>query len=594
MLKLESSNGKHSDRGEVEMALFDSWRKDWSLMGLFFTAQETERIHSRLTGMAFEQIVFASFENRFARSGGLAAVTVNTLPWLQQVNGFKKSALISPFYPGIMAAAPLQNTGKKTSVIFGQRQIEVEIWSCTVPYNEPAPGEVTEYFLRAEGFFTADNPLKDPYLYHPEDMGANDQAIRTNSLFYCKAVPAALAALGFSAGTVIHAQEWQTALLSLTVKEAMIDDRLHSCAVIHTLHNPFDSYFSVDELKQTAGAARQSRIDHMLSGGATAWQIGLQLADGPITTVSENFAHEFTRDPIHTDHFAPHLQSIFQRGGVYGINNGPFLPFSTDFPKRQKHTLKEIAARKKAKRAELLQVLAEYTPPQRFGRLTWQGGSITALPDTIPILVMSGRLDPGQKGYDLLLQAIERFSIDEIKVILTPLATRNTDLDYFYQVAAKYDGNVTVFPIRMQQGYQALQSGSTYGLMPSIYEPFGAAIEYMVNGTVVIARNTGGLADQITNGVNGFLFRELSDHYTIDRIRAFAEAAAIVQWRKTNPWVLDMVDALEATLRQAAVLFAEHPEGYYEMVRQGFAAAANFSWQKNASSYGEAYAQVRK
>ena len=576
------------------MAAFEHWRKDWSLMGLFFTVEETERIQNRLAGMAFDQIIFASFESRFAKSGGLAAVTVNTLPWLQQVNEYKRSALISPFYPAIMDSAPLKNTGLKTSVIFGQRLVEVEIWSCTVPYQDPAPGEVQEYFLRAEGFFTADNALKDPYIYYAEDPGANDAALRTSSLFFCKAVPAVLAALGFSTDTVIHAQEWQTALLSLTVKEAMIEEQLHSCAVIYTLHNPFDSYFTAAELKQAAGAPRQVRIEHMLAGGATAWQIGLQLADGPITTVSRNFAHEFTRDPIHTDHFAPHLQSIFQRGGVYGINNGPFLPFSADFPKRDKHSLKEIAARKKTKRAELLQVLEEYTPPQRFGRLTWKGGSITRLPDTVPILVMSGRLDPGQKGYDLLLQAIERFAPDEIKVILTPLATRSGDLDYFYQVAGKCDGNLTVFPIRMQQGYQALQSGSTYGLMPSIYEPFGAAIEYMVAGTAVIARETGGLVDQITNGVNGFLFRERPDHYNLEHIRAFAEAAAIVQWRKTNPWVLDMVAALEAALREAASLFADQPERYYEMVRQGFAAAARFSWEENARSYGQVDAQVHK
>jgi len=55
-----------------------------------------------------------------------------------------------------------------------------------------------------------------------------------------------------------------------------------------------------------------------------------------------------------------------------------------------------------------------------------------------------------------------------------------------------------------------------------------------------------------------------------------------------------MVTALEAVLREAGALFAEHPERYYEMVRQGFAAAAKFSWQANARSYGQVDAQVRK
>ena len=576
------------------MGRFDFWRKDWSLMGLFFTAQETERMQAQLTSLAFEHLVFCSFENRFAKSGGLAAVTVNTLPWLHQINRFKTAALISPYYPEIMAKAPLQRTGKKVAVIFGKQLIEVEIYAFAAPYEMPAKGQVMEYFLSAPGFFEASNPLNDPYNYVPDQGSANEAAIRLNALFFCKAVPAVLPALGISGNAIIHAQEWQTSLLSLTIKEAICDERLHACGVVETIHNPFDSYLSSAELIQVVGDARKARIELMLSGGATAWQIGLQLADGPITTVSETFAREFTTDPIHTDHFAPHLQSIFQRSGVFGINNGPFLPFSTDFPKRDKHTLREIADRKNAKRTELLQVLENYNPPQRFGRLTWQGGSIIGLPASVPILVMSGRLDPGQKGYDLFLQAIERFAKDEIKVILTPMAIQSSDLDYFYQVAGKCDGNVTVFPMRMQQGYQALQTGSTYGLMPSIYEPFGAAIEYMVSGTAVIARNTGGLVDQIEHGVNGFLFREKPDHYHREEIIAFAGASSIVQWRKTNPWVLNMVDALETVLREATTFFAAKPRAYYEMVRQGFAKAGEFSWEKNARLYGEVYAQVRK
>ena len=576
------------------MAGFENWHKDWSLMGLFFTSQETERIKSRLAGMENEHLIFASFESRFAKSGGLAAVTVNTLPWLQQINHFKSAALFSPYYSKIMAKAPLQNTGKSIGVIFGQRRVEVEIWSYAAPYSGPASGEVIEYFLRAEGFFDAENELNDPYGYVQNQLADNDAAIRRNSLFFCKALPAALAAMGHTSNILVHAQEWQTALLALTIKEAMCEDRLHSCGIVYTMHNPFDSYFPSSELVQVVDETRKIRIEHMLASGATAWQIGLQLVDGPITTVSENFAREFTTDPMHTDHFAPHLQSIFQRSGVFGINNGPFLPFSQDFPKRDRHTLQEIATQKQAKRRELLQVLDSYTPPQRFGTLTWQGSTITALPDEVPILVMSGRLDPVQKGYDILLQAIEHFSLDELKVIFTPMPTNRNDLDFFYQIAGKCTGNVTVFPMRMQQGYQALQSGSSFGLMPSIYEPFGAAIEYMVNGTAVIARNTGGLKDQINHNINGILFREQPDHYTLEQIRQFAQAAAIVQWRKTNLWAQDMVLGLENALREASTLFSQSPDDYYEMVRQGFAKAAEFSWENNARLYGEIYALVAK
>jgi len=207
---------------------------------------------------------------------------------------------------------------------------------------------------------------------------------------------------------------------------------------------------------------------------------------------------------------------------------------------------------------------------------------------------MSGRLDYNQKGYDILLQAIERFTEDEIKVVLTPMPVKQSDLDFFKGIANRCNGNVTVFPIRMTQGFHELQIGCTFGLMPSIYEPFGAAIEYMVNGTVNIARKTGGLPDQIDDNQSGFLYREDSTFYSIENIKHFSNLADNVSMRRDNRWVQSMVAALHEKIKEAIYLYQNHPNEYYRLIIMGFKKAKKFDWAQSVKKYFEVYEQVTR
>jgi glycogen synthase len=568
-------------------------KKDWSLVHSFFSQDEIETLRRGLSMFQPRHIFYCSFENRFAKSGGLAAVAVNTLPFIRETAPFDSVSLMSPFYPSIMDRTKLSETKIAFDVPYDGHLIRAGLLRLDVPYTKPQPGTLSEYYLWADGFFGARNRLDDPYLYVENDPPGNEQALRENALFFCKAVPLALATLGVTRDVVLHLQEWQTALLSLIAKQAMLDGVLDSCGTVQTVHNTYDSLISKRNLKRImTGSERQAQVDRLPGDGLTAFEIGLRLVDAPVVTVSENFAHELTTDILQTGHFAPHLQNTFRDHPVIGINNGPFVGYSSKFPKRGKHTLSEIAGIKLEVRTDLLRILDAYNPPERFGELTYQGHSVLGLPESVPIVVMSGRLDPVQKGYDILLQALERFEADEIKAVLTPLAIRDSDLDFFREVAAQCRGNVTVFPMRMQQGYLELQTGATFGVMPSIYEPFGAAIEYMMNGTVNIARSAGGLVNQVVHGQNGFLFRERADDYDLARIRAFVLAGDNVQVRKANPWAVDMAEALYRTLRDAAAQYREHRDDYYAMILQGFAKAASFSWEENAADYAKVYRKI--
>jgi glycogen synthase len=566
------------------------WKRNWTLMSVFFNGDEIAFITEKLKNLKIKNVVFCSFENRFAKSGGLAAVTTNILPYLKEINNIPVVILMTPFYPAIIDRAKLVSTGKVFNVPFNQKIIQAEILEYTLNYDKPIKGSLKEYYIKADGFFQARNKLRDPYIYH-ENEAQNNITLSYNAIFFCKAVPFALKALGIRKDIIFHLHEWQTSLIALTAKEAMLNGTLESCGTVQTMHNSYDSSIPRELLTTLVDKSRSQKITRLSGERPSVYQIGLQLVDAPITTVSEHFSIELTSDIIQTEYFAPHLQDILSTSNIYGINNGMFVDFSPKFPKKENHTIEEIRNIKMRNRKALLRVLSGYKPAERFGDLTYRRRTISKLPDNIPIVVMSGRLDPVQKGYYVLLRAIENFAEDEIKVIFTPIPMKRSDLDYFYEIACKCRGNVTVFPLRMEKGYHELQTGATFGVMPSIYEPFGAAVEYMANGTVNIGRATGGLVDQIDQNC-GFLYKEEAVFYTVENIRAFVGAGDNIQIRKTNPWAQSMADNLYEVLRKATDIYQNHPEKYYQMILNGFKKVRKFNWETSAEKYHQVYEMV--
>jgi glycogen synthase len=560
-------------------------------MGTFFTGGEIASLTERLKKLKINTVVCCSFESRFAKSGGLAAVITNILPFLKEINHIPSVILMTPFYSKIMDETRLQSTGTSFYVPYNKKTVRVEIFEYTWNYERPGIGTLKEYYLKADGFFEAHNRLHDPYMYDSLNAERNAALQSDNSLFFCKAVPLALNALSIRENIVFHLHEWQTALISLTAKEAMLDGTLESCGTVQTMHNSYDSRIPWNILSNIFDRYRGRNIPGPRAVELSAYQIGLQLVDAPITTVSDHFAEELTSDIIQTAHYAPHLQNIMKKSGVFGVNNGMFIEFSPEFPKGDKHTLDEVRGIKLKMRKALLRVLSTYNPPERFGELTYKRKTISRLPDDIPVLAMSGRLDPAQKGYDVFLRAVEKFSEDEIKVILTPMPVNLSDLDYFYEIACKCRGNITVFPVRLQKGYHELQTGATFGIMPSIYEPFGAAVEYMASGTVNIGRATGGLVDQVDHTC-GFLYKEAAVFYTEENVREFVDSSHMIQARKTNPWAQSMADNLYEVIRRAVNVYQNRPEEYYQMILNGFKKAGRFNWVTSAKKYFEAYKMV--
>jgi glycogen synthase len=256
-----------------------------------------------------------------------------------------------------MEKGKLKQTGRHFTVPYHNKNIKARLYEYTWNYRKPKKGSLKEYYIRAEGFFDAKNSMNDPYVYNENDSQLNHDLMNENALFFCRAVPLAMKALGIRENIIFHLQEWQTALLSLTSKEAMLNSTLESCGTVQTMHNSYDSLISWRLLTRGVDRPRKKLIAQFPADGMTAYQIGLQLVDAPVTTVSTHFANEFTTDILHTRHFAPHLQNIFRKTGVYGVNNGMFTDLSDEFPKQENHTVDEIQKIKLKNRKVLLKII---------------------------------------------------------------------------------------------------------------------------------------------------------------------------------------------------------------------------------------------
>ena len=170
-----------------------------------------------------------------------------------------------------------------------------------------------------------------------------------------------------------------------------------------------------------------------------------------------------------------------------------------------------------------------------------------------------------------------------------------------------------VFPFRLSAGYVELLKSANYIIMPSYYEPFGAANEGYASGTPVIARATGGLIQQVCprnfkslsktiknylrlyhkdiTKFTGYLYREHSSTENADNWRYlygtdFSKPRSVqepVDWR--NPIFWSMVTELEKVVEEAIKLYNDKKEEYSKMILNGIDLFKTFTWEKSAEKY---------
>jgi len=193
-------------------------------------------------------------------------------------------------------------------------------------------------------------------------------------------------------------------------------------------------------------------------------------------------------------------------------------------------------------------------------------------------------------------------------------------LGFLKKLAQDRPGEVKVFPFRLDPvAFRALQRGSSFMVMGSLYEPFGAANEAYLAGMPVVARATGGLVQQVVPHSNaslsphgrqlvalfhdkesaptGFLYREPSG---IGQVQGWRKIVDCAYWdqepkggriddRKGIPLFEAMVQSAARALQDAIDLYRSNQIEYASMVYSGFKMLGMFSWDRAVREYRRLY-----
>jgi glycogen synthase len=570
-------------------------------------------------------VVFVTFETRLAPSGGLGAV-MKVLP--NQMAAHERCCVLAPYFPRIAPALPILTTFT-LPLPGGPRTVEIR--------EVRDPSGFATYLLSSDGFFTAPvdpyvNPLDPDEPMDPYINPVHTEKLVGDALFFCAAVPGALVALsqkglGSLANLVFHLQDWETACAAQAIR---LHPAIESAACVLTLHNPYDRYL---------GMIRSQLIGDLVSHLGLAYDNVLAqmipLTDGPVTTVSRNFAEELTADPLHSQVFTQHLQHLLVSKGVIGIDNGLFgelsFPFSLQaLEQARRGHFEGIQEEKWERRRTLGQELATYQrqlkQENRAGRRAW-GADLDLTDPQLPVFLVLGRDDPRQKGYDVVAEAIRRIPEGKARYIFTPMPGDEgfLGLAFLEQLAKERPGEVKVFPFRLDPApFEAVKEGSSFMVMASLYEPFGAATEAYLAGMPVVARATGGLAQQVVphpsaalsrqgrqlvslfhdreRPPTGFLFREPAVPDPVQDWRWIVECAYWqqtpkgdrVENRKGLPLFEAMVQRAAWALQDAIDLYQQDQRSYAAMIYHGTQMLEHFDWLRAIREYRRIYDRVCK
>jgi glycogen synthase len=570
------------------------WKPDTGQLDHVFTPEEVQVLEAARTAVdsSKRRVAYCVWENPFARAGGIFAVATHLPPAVRAAGD--EVVLITPLHRNL-ASTPdyltLHYFGEIEFPYSGHRQ-RIELF-------EQYDG-LGNRWIMMQGWGVFDAPggpdRRNPYAH------AHSWLLLRDALFASQAVPYVLAHLGMRENVIVHAQDWQFAPTALTVKHAILAGVLESAAMVLTSHNPYDHPLPDSNLAWITDRLGAQRWP---LGHDTVYQRMIPLTDAPLSTVSPGFAAELTSDPLQTDHFAAHLQQVFRRQGVVGIDNPLFgaaqSPFSEEaLDAFNSGSVRALLAEKAAKRNRMLAVLEDYEDKRILGSLDGNDGRpFHELPTDVPVFLMFGRLDPAQKGFDLFARAIEGFRPGEAKFILAPNVVGDVGpwLDDLRHLAEKRAGDVAVYPFRVEKGYMEAMAGASFAVMPSLYEPFGAATEAYLAGTPVVARATGGLTSQVVDyntdpkNSTGVLFREklpLGSSWTS------ILHASTPQERVAIPLYAMMAEALYDALRAAEDLWRRNTRAYAAMLANLYPKAAGFSPGKAAAQYRAIYETAAK
>lgn len=350
---------------------------------------------------------------------------------------------------------------------------------------------------------------------------------------------------------VMHAHDWQTALVPVLLKFNTQYRDFQDTASVFTVHNiGYQGIYTKTNYVDTG-------LDWMYfySAGFEDWdrinflKAGLLSADR-LTTVSPTYAQE-----IQTAGYGFRMDGVlrFRKSELTGILNG--VDTTVWNPKTDSHIPFNYTSRslkKKSMNKDALQKYMGLTQNEKtpvigmITRLTEQKG-ITEL--FAPVYGAVFRICTGINVQLVVLGAGERWCEDELLALSKRLP------------------NLRVYIGHNESLSHLIEAGSDFLLMPSRYEPCGLNQMYsLLYGTLPIVRNTGGLKDTVEN------YDEKTGSGT--------------------GFTLDLLtpESIYNTVNWAVNAWFKHPEHIVKMRKR--AMVKDFSWDTSAKQYVAVYQQA--
>ncbi len=394
--------------------------------------------------------------------------------------------------------------------------------------------DVPIYFLEHHHYFDR------PYLYGSPSASYQDNLERFT--FLSRGALELAKAIGFLPD-VIHANDWQTALVPVYVNTVEWAKPLHGSATLYTIHNlEHQGAFDGGALFLT-GLGRQHYNSRELEHFGT-----LNLMKGALwhstllSTVSPTYARE-----IQTQALGAGLDGVLRaraselRGILNGIDLHEWNPAADP----------QIAAPFDAH---------DLSGKERCKAALQQEAGLPVRPE-VPVLGIVSRL-VAQKGVDVLAACLDRVLELDVQMVLLGTGTRAAEA-FFNRVAASRPDRFRSWTQFDNARAHRVEAGADFFLMPSRFEPCGLSQLYSFRyGTLPIVTATGGLADTVANydersgAGTGFVCRDLSPDSLFDTI-----GWAVWAWYNRRPHV-------EAMKRRAMALDYswDHAAAEYERV----------------------------
>lgn len=480
-------------------------------------------------------ILFATTEAvPFCKTGGLGDVC-GALPIELANLGLQPTVILPAFRHAMQSGQPIESTGITFEAPIGRKLVHGEFLRSSLPGSD-----VQVILVKQDDYFDR------PELYRESEQDYHDNCERF--VFFGRAVLEAIRKLDLNTD-VLHCHDWPTGLLPAYLKTLYAGRQPYEqIASLFTIHNlAYQGVFWHWDMELTGVGWEHFNLHQMEFYGQLNFLKSALAFSDTLSTVSPRYAEEIQSPPMSCG-----LEGILSQrsSDLYGIING--VDYSEWDPATDQHLAANYSVDnwREGKAACKAALQREMGLPER---------------GDLPILASVGRL-ADQKGFDLISEILPRWAQQmDAQWVLLGTGDKHHE-EAMARLAQEYPDRVAVKIGFSNELAHRIEAGADMFLMPSRYEPCGLNQMYSLKyGTPPIVRETGGLADTITDTHSHSLGNHTANGFSFSDASGYALSIAI----------------------DRACQAYNQPETWDQIVRTGM--KQDWSWARSARRYVDLY-----